>query len=76
MSAINTVKKFFPQVTKVIDAKTNAAIEVTEKDAASTGKKKNKKCRKCNRKLTYGEMKVHGNICCNCEHPGVVGKAY
>lgn len=33
--ALNVVRKFFPQVTTVVDANRNASIEVTSKDAAS-----------------------------------------
>jgi hypothetical protein len=44
MSAVNTVKKFFPKVTRVLDATKNAAIEVTETDARSKGLKKHDSC--------------------------------
>lgn len=43
-TALRTVKKFFPQVKKIVDAKTNAHIEVTEKDANPKGIKKHNEC--------------------------------
>ena len=44
MPALNVVQKFFPQVTKVIDSTSNAAIEVTEKDATSSKRSKHSEC--------------------------------
>lgn len=44
MSAINTVRKFFPKVVRVVDATTNALIDVTESDVAKSKKKNHKEC--------------------------------
>lgn len=44
MAAINTVRKFFPNVKVVVDAKTAAKIEVTKKDCSSAQVKKHNQC--------------------------------
>lgn len=44
MAAINVVRKFFPRVKRVVDAKSNAAIEVTSKDASSKAVKDHTAC--------------------------------
>jgi len=44
MSSLNVVKKFFPNVKRVVDATQDARIEVTEKDASSKAVKNHSKC--------------------------------
>jgi len=44
MSAIRGIKKFFPKVTKVIDATSNARIEVLKKDINSSAVKQHDAC--------------------------------
>jgi hypothetical protein len=44
MSALNIVRKFFPKVKTVVDAKKATAIEVTPKDAASRAVKDHNHC--------------------------------
>ena len=44
MAAINIVKKFFPNVTRVVDASRNASIEVTTKDSQSKAVKDHNDC--------------------------------
>lgn len=44
MSTLNTVQKFFPNVKVVVDAKMNAAIDVTEQDVKSSKLKSHKQC--------------------------------
>ena len=44
MGAINIVKKFFPKVTKVTDSKSNALIEVTQRDVESKAVKDHNGC--------------------------------
>lgn len=44
MSALRTVKSFFPGATKVVDAKRPATIEVTRKDATTKGVKNHAEC--------------------------------
>src|SRR6266480_3656674 len=44
MPVLNVVKKFFPNVTTVVDATRNAAIEVTKHDAASKAVKDHNAC--------------------------------
>ncbi len=43
-TALNTVKKFFPKVKRVVDSKSNALIEVTQQDANSKDVKNHSKC--------------------------------
>jgi hypothetical protein len=43
-SALNIVKKFFPAVTKVVDATTDTIIEVTNHDAKSSKKRDHNSC--------------------------------
>lgn len=44
MAALNTVKKFFPNVKRVVDANTNAYVEVTSKDVSLSKLKNHKQC--------------------------------
>lgn len=44
MSSLSTVKKFFPNVRKVTDARTNAYVEVTPKDVSISKLKNHKQC--------------------------------
>ena len=44
MSSLRIVNKLFPKVKRVTDAKRNASIEVTLKDATSRGVKNHKEC--------------------------------
>lgn len=44
MAALNTVKKFFPNVKVVNDATTNAYVEVTETDVKNSKVKKHNNC--------------------------------
>lgn len=44
MSALATVKKFFPQVREVVDALRAARVEVTAQDASSKGIKNHEAC--------------------------------
>ncbi len=44
MAVLNVVRRFFPQVTSVVDATHNAAIEVTAKDASSKAVKDHNGC--------------------------------
>lgn len=43
-SALQIVRKFFPEVKTVVDASRNARIEVTSKDEATSRKKSHKGC--------------------------------
>ena len=43
-TALQLVKKFFPEVTHVVDASRNAAIEVTARDEKVANKKSHKTC--------------------------------
>ncbi len=44
MSTLSTVQKFFPNVKKVTDAKTNAYVEVTSADVSASKIKNHKQC--------------------------------
>ncbi len=44
MSTLNTVQKFFPKVTSVVDATSNVVIEVTKSDASSKAVKNHNAC--------------------------------
>jgi hypothetical protein len=44
MSMLNTVRKHFPQVKKVFDAKEGLVVEVTRKDEATSKRRKHSEC--------------------------------
>lgn len=53
-SALHTVKKLYPEVTKVVDAKRDTEIEVTKRDTSSATVRNHKACAMavaCKRKL-------------------------
>lgn len=44
MATLHTVQKFFPNVKSVVDAKTNASIDVTDADVKASKIKSHKQC--------------------------------
>lgn len=60
--ALAGVKKFFPEVTTVVDAKKDVSIEVTPQDCKSGSAKNNKECalaKACKRQLNISGVMIN-----------------